>query len=65
MKVKPRKKNNKHFAYTDEIQAAADYGIDVSMLIENLKRSPAERIKRHQTALNTATMLRKAKRYDR
>jgi hypothetical protein len=62
MKVKPRKNSSRHSAHTDEIQAAADYGIDISMLIENLKRSPEERIKRHQIALNTATKLRKAKR---
>lgn len=46
----------------DPIQVAIDYGIDVSMLADNLKRSVTERIKRHQTALNTAKKLRKAKR---
>ncbi len=46
----------------DPIQAAIDYGIDVSMLTDNLKRSVTERIKRHQIALNTANKLRKAKR---
>jgi hypothetical protein len=61
MKVKPRKNSNKHFEYTGEIQAAADYGIDISMLIDNLKRTPAERIRRHQIALNTVKLLRKAK----
>ena len=45
-----------------KIQAAIDYGIDVSAIIENLKRTPAERIRRHQIALNTAEKLRKAKR---
>ncbi len=43
----------------DGIQAAIDYGIDVSMLEENIKLSPAERIRRHQIALNTAEKLRK------
>jgi hypothetical protein len=62
MKVKPRKNSSKHSAHTDEIQAAADYGIDISMLIENLKRTPEERIRRHQIALNTVKLLRKAKR---
>ena len=47
---------------TDPIQAAIDYGIDVSMLVDNLQRSVTERIKRHQIALNTAEKLRKAKR---
>jgi len=42
----------------DQIKAAVRYGIDVSMLIDNVKRSPAERIKRHQIALNTAEKLR-------
>ncbi len=46
----------------DPIQVAADYGIDVSMLADNLRRSVTDRIKRHQIALNTAKKLRKAKR---
>ena len=45
----------------DAIQAIIDYGIDVSMLADNLKRTPAERIRRHQIALNTAEKLRKAR----
>jgi len=47
---------------TDPIRAAIDYGIDVSMLADNLRRSVTDRIKRHQIALNTAEKLRKAKR---
>jgi hypothetical protein len=62
MKAKPRKKSNKHFVHAAEITAAIDYGIDISMLIDNIRRSPAERIKRHQIALNAATVLRKAKK---
>ena len=46
----------------DPIRAAIDYGIDVSMLADNLRRSVTDRIKRHQIALNTAEKLRKAKR---
>jgi hypothetical protein len=46
---------------TPEIQAAIEYGIDVSMLIDNLARSCTERIIRHQAALNTAQKLRKAR----
>jgi len=46
---------------TDPLRAAAAYGIDVSMLADNLKRSVTERIRRHQIALNTAEKLRKAK----
>lgn len=45
-----------------EIQAAVDYGIDVSMLIDNIRRSYSERIKRHQIALNTVEKLRGARR---
>jgi len=45
-----------------EIQAAIDYGIDVSMLIDNIRRSCTERIIRHQIALNTVEKLRKARR---
>jgi len=45
----------------DEVKAAIDYGIDISMLIDNLGRTPADRIRRHQIALNTAEKLREAK----
>jgi len=45
----------------DPIRAAADYGIDISMLMANLARTPAERIRRHQIALETFRALRKAK----
>ncbi|MFC1677986.1 hypothetical protein ACFL3G_13125 [Planctomycetota bacterium] len=44
-----------------EVQAAIDHGVDISMLIDNLNRPPAERIRRHQNALNMAEKLRKAK----
>jgi hypothetical protein len=46
----------------DPIRAAADYGIDIPMLMANLNRTPAERIRRHQIALETFRTLRKAKR---
>ena len=46
---------------TREIQAAIEYGIDISMLVDNLARSCTERIIRHQAALNTAQKLRKAR----
>jgi hypothetical protein len=46
----------------DPIRAAAEYGIDIPMLIANLRRTPAERIRRHQIALDTFRMLRKSKR---
>ena len=46
----------------DPIRAAADYGIDIHMLFANLDRTPAERIRRHQIALETFRAFRKAKR---
>jgi len=46
----------------DPIRAAADYGIDIPMLTANLARTPAERIRRHQIALETFRAFRKAKR---
>jgi len=45
---------------TDPIRAAIDYGIDIPMLIDNLNRTPAERVRRHQIALDTIEKLRKA-----
>ncbi len=46
----------------DAVQAAADYGIDVAQLRDNLALSIAERLRRHQIALNTVEKLQKAKR---
>ncbi len=46
----------------DPIRAAADYGIDIPMLLANMARTPAERIRRHQIALETFRAFRKAKR---
>ncbi len=40
---------------------AAAYGIDISLLIDNLRRPVEERIRRHQQALNAIQQLRKAK----
>ena len=48
----------------DPIRAAAEYGIDISILIANLARTPSERIRRHQIALETVRMLRKSKRIE-
>ncbi len=45
----------------DPIQIAMDYGIDVSLLTANISRSYIERIRQHQSALNTAEKLWKAK----
>jgi hypothetical protein len=46
----------------DAIREAVEYGIDVSLLRANLALAPAERLRRHQIALNTVEMLREAKR---
>ncbi|MDI6449730.1 hypothetical protein [Anaerobaca lacustris] len=46
----------------DAIEAAADYGIDVAQLRDNLALTVAERLRRHQIALNTVEKLQKAKR---
>lgn len=47
---------------TGAVRAAVEYGIDVEMLRANLALTPAERLRRHQIALNTVEMLRKARR---
>ena len=36
-----------------EVAAARDWGVDIPMLLANLDRPVAERIRRHQIALNT------------
>jgi hypothetical protein len=59
---KGSKAGRKEAGGTDAIQAAIEYGIDVSMLAENLARSCTERVMRHQVALDTAERLRKARR---
>lgn len=46
---------------TDAVREAAACGIDVSMLRDNLALSVAERLRRHDIALATMDMLRKAK----
>ena len=44
-----------------DIANASDYGLDIAMLKANLKRTYAQRIRRHQIALDTMQKLRKAK----
>ncbi len=46
----------------EPIQAAADYGIDISRLRDNLALTVAERLRRHQIALDTVEMLQQATR---
>ncbi len=45
----------------DPIQEAIDYGIDISQLRDNLALPIIQRLKRHQIALNTVELLRKAR----
>ncbi len=45
----------------DAIREAVEYGIDLSLLRANLALTPAERLRRHQIALNTIETLQKAK----
>jgi hypothetical protein len=45
----------------DAVQEAIDYGIDIAALRENLARTPAERLRRHQIALDRVRMLQKAR----
>jgi hypothetical protein len=45
----------------DAVQEAIDYGLDVAALRDNLARTPAERLRRHQIALDRMRMLQKAR----
>lgn len=47
--------------YPAVAQAVAE-GVDVSLLLANLRLTVAERIRRHQMALDTLNQLRKAKK---
>lgn len=61
--MRSRPKQTSDFLSNDTvIQSAEDFGIDVNALIDNLKRTPAERIRRHRIALNTVMKFRRAKK---
>lgn len=45
----------------DAIQEAIEYGIDISLLKANLALTPAERMRRHQIALDRMHRLQKAR----
>ena len=47
---------------TDPIARAVWYGIDLTLLKENLRRTPTERLERHKHALLAAEAVRKAAR---
>jgi len=40
------------------VERAAEFGIDISMLIENLKLTPTERLRKAQRALESILTLR-------
>ncbi len=58
----PDRQARKRLEAVDAVQAAADYGIDINQLRDNLALSVAERLRRHQIALNTVEKLQKATR---
>lgn len=53
---------NKLVKNIPEVAAAYEYGVDIAALIANMKRPVAERIRRHQIALDTFQKLRNAKK---
>ena len=46
-------REKKLFEKIPALAKAKEYGVDIVMLSDNLKRTPAERIRRHQIALET------------
>src|SRR5262245_27141743 len=50
---------------TDPLERAVWYGIDLTLLKENLRRTPTERLERHKQALAAAEAIRKAAREHR
>ena len=47
--------------YGPDWQAAIDYGIDVSLLLENLSLTPAQRLARLQQVVEFHALLRRAR----
>jgi hypothetical protein len=45
---------------TDPLQRAVWYGIDLTLLKENLRRTPTERLENHRRALEAVKEIRKA-----
>jgi hypothetical protein len=45
-----------------KIAEARDYGIDLTQLVENLRLTPAERIKKNDAAVNSILKFREAMR---
>jgi len=44
-------------ARTPAVQRAIEFGVDVTLLLENLKHSPTERVRRAQQSLESALAL--------
>ncbi len=47
---------------TDPLQRAVWYGIDLTLLKENLRRTPTQRLENHRRALEAVEAIRKAAR---
>ncbi|MEN6337545.1 MAG: hypothetical protein ABFE01_25105 [Phycisphaerales bacterium] len=63
MKARPEQRKPKaRRVPVDPAREAAECGIDLAMLRDNLALPVAERLRRHDIALTTVEMLRKAKR---
>lgn len=62
MASRPTQRTAKKRPKADPVREAADYGIDIAQLRDNLALTPAERMRRHDIALTTAETLRKARR---
>jgi hypothetical protein len=62
MTAKPKRRIRRAPATpADPVQEAINSGIDIAALRDNLARSPAERLRRHQTALERVRRLQKAR----
>lgn len=63
MKIRPeQRKPTAKRVPADPAREAVECGIDLAMLRDNLALPVAERLRRHDIALTTLEMLRKAKR---
>ena len=62
MTAEPKRRiRQAHKKPPDAVQEAIDYGIDVAAIRDNLALTPAERLRRHQIALDRVRTLQKAR----